>query len=62
MPVEDYILSLVEAAVPRIDPAPLAGESDEDFMAAMLSLSRTKTPASLSEETWTRETIYGDHA
>lgn len=63
IPIEEYVLSLVEkASAPTIVPAPLANESSEDFLAAMRSLSRVKTPASLADETWDRAAIYGDHA
>ncbi len=65
VPIETYLLSLVEsaveAAVPKIKPAPRAGESHEQFMAAMRSLSQTSTPVDLPYQTWPREAIYQDH-
>ena len=61
LPVEEYILSLVASVHPKIQPAPLAGESEEDFIKAMKSLSETSNPVRLPYTTWTRAEIYQDH-
>ena len=61
MSIEDYLLLRLGASVPKVIPAPLAGESDEDFTKALLSLSQTATPSNLSYTTWTRAEIYQDH-
>lgn len=63
VPVEDYLVSLVESALdPAIIPAENPARSPQEAHAWLERLSRFSKDIPLHPgETWSRETLYEDH-
>ena len=63
LPVEDYLVSLVESALhPSIIPATNPAKTPEQVRAWLDRLSRFSKDIPLHPgETWSRETLYEDH-